>query len=70
MRGTTSGIQVIDIGGKAIRAGTSRVRTILSPAADHTRVEVSVREIDADQTQKIEPSDRTQVAYVVEVPTW
>jgi len=66
MRGTTSGIQVIDIGGKALTTGKSRVRTILSPVADGTRVEVSVREIDAGHAQKIGPSDRTQVAYLVE----
>ena len=60
-------IKVIDIPSKAsLPAPEGRVRTVLSPADDGTRVAVAVREIDPGKTYRIARSDRTQVAYILE----
>src|ERR1700685_3545481 len=60
-------ITVIDIESRKnapIPQGT--VRHILSPSNDKTRVEVARYELDSGKTHRIQPSERTQVVYVVE----
>jgi mannose-6-phosphate isomerase-like protein (cupin superfamily) len=60
-------IRVIDINAKP-RTTTpdGHERTILSPQQDGTRVEVSFREVSPAQTFRLDASDRTRVAYVLE----
>src|SRR4051794_8068252 len=60
-------IQVIDIAGKT-KSPTpeGRVTNVLSPRDDGTRVEVALREVDAGKSYRLESSDRTRVAYVLE----
>jgi quercetin dioxygenase-like cupin family protein len=60
-------IRVIDIESKpatALREG--RVRDVLAPAEDGTRVRVAIVDVEAGQTHALPASDRTQVAYVLE----
>lgn len=60
-------IQVIDIPGRAAQPiDGGRVRTVLSPDQDGTRVEVAVAEIDAGRTYRLEGNSRTRVAYILE----
>ena len=60
-------IRVISIPGAASTpTGEGSVRTVLSHAGDGTRVEVSVREIDAGRTLHLGASSQTRVAYLLE----
>ena len=42
------------------------VRTILGPSAEGTRVQVAIEEVDPGKTCRLAPSDRTQVAYILD----
>jgi mannose-6-phosphate isomerase-like protein (cupin superfamily) len=60
-------IKIINIGtkaGAAVAAGA--VRGILGPAEEGTRVRVAIQEVEAGKVHRLGPSDRTQVAYVLE----
>lgn len=60
-------ITVIDVASKAKTAvPEGHARTVLSPAADGTRVEVAFRDVNPGKTCRVAPSDRTQVVYIVE----
>ncbi|MBI4263934.1 MAG: cupin domain-containing protein [Acidobacteria bacterium] len=60
-------ITVIDIESKArIPVPEGRVRHILAPAEDGTRVHVAITEVDPGKTSRLAPSDRTQVLYILE----
>jgi quercetin dioxygenase-like cupin family protein len=60
-------IKVIDIERKtSISTDEGRVRKVLDPATDGTRVEVSVKEVDAGKTHRVVRSDQTQVVYILE----
>jgi mannose-6-phosphate isomerase-like protein (cupin superfamily) len=60
-------IQVIDIAGRAKTATPDGyVRPVLGPSQSGTRVEVAVRGVDAGQSLRFSPSDRTQVVYILE----
>ena len=60
-------IKVIDIASKTTTpAPDGHVRTVLSPREDGTRVEVAMRDVDAGKTFRLDRSDRTQVAYILE----
>ena len=60
-------IQVIDT---AIKAKTptaeGRVRSILGPSSSGTRVQVEIKDVESGKTCRVPPSDRTQVAYILE----
>jgi mannose-6-phosphate isomerase-like protein (cupin superfamily) len=60
-------IKVIDSKSKAstaVREG--QVKDILGPSAEGTRVEVALKEIEPGMVCRLAPSDRTQVAYILE----
>lgn len=60
-------IRVIDIESKnRIAIPEGRVRNVLAPSEDGTRVHVAVKEVDPGKTCRIAPGDQTQVAYVLE----
>lgn len=60
-------IEVIDIESKTrTPVPEGRVRTILSPSEDGTRVQVGIADVDPGRTWRLGPSDRTQVAYILE----
>jgi mannose-6-phosphate isomerase-like protein (cupin superfamily) len=60
-------IRVIDAGNKTRNAiPEGRVRNILHASADGTRVHVAVKEVDPHKTCRVAPSDKTQVAYILE----
>ena len=60
-------IKVIDVARKSrIPVPEGTVRTILSQSEEATRVEVAIREVDAGKTCRVGPSERTQVAYILE----
>lgn len=60
-------IEVIDIDKKdRIPIAEGHVRNILDPSVDGTRVQVVIREVDPGKTSRVVPSDRTQVAYILE----
>ena len=60
-------IRVIDIGSRAQTANPGgRVRHLLYPAEDGTRVHVAVTEVDPGGTYHVAASDRTQAAYILE----
>jgi mannose-6-phosphate isomerase-like protein (cupin superfamily) len=63
----TTMIRVIDIAAKARTpvAGGS-VRTIVSPAADGTRVEVALRDVESGKTFHAAASDQTRVVYILQ----
>src|ERR1700722_12014372 len=42
------------------------LQQILAPSSDNTRVEVAKCQVEAGKTQHIAPSERTQVAYILE----
>lgn len=42
------------------------VRKILTPSSDGTRVQVAIEELDPGKSCRIAPSDKTQVAYIME----
>jgi mannose-6-phosphate isomerase-like protein (cupin superfamily) len=41
-------------------------RNMLDPAADGTRVQVTLKEVEPGKTCRLAPSDKTQVAYILE----
>jgi mannose-6-phosphate isomerase-like protein (cupin superfamily) len=60
-------ITVIDVETKPRTAiAEGRVRNILLPSDDRTRVHVSVEEVDPGKTRRLTSGDRTQVAYLLE----
>lgn len=60
-------IKIIDIGSKTnAPAPEGHVRQVLSPGEDGTRVEVTMRSVNAGKTYRLRRSDRTQVAYILE----
>ena len=60
-------IKVIDIASKASTpTSEGHVRRVLGSGDEGTRVEVAIREVDAGKTWRLDPSDRTRVAYVLE----
>jgi quercetin dioxygenase-like cupin family protein len=60
-------IKVINIASKTpTPTAEGQVRTVLSPSADGTRVEVAVKEVAPGKTCHLGRSDRTQVVYVLE----
>ena len=60
-------IKVIDVESKPRqRLPEGHSRNVLDPAQDGTRVHVAIKEIDPGKTWRIQASDRTQVAYILE----
>jgi mannose-6-phosphate isomerase-like protein (cupin superfamily) len=60
-------IRVIDIASKTrTRTPDGGVRTVLSPREDGTRVEVAIRDVDPGREYRLAPSEKTQVAYILE----
>jgi mannose-6-phosphate isomerase-like protein (cupin superfamily) len=60
-------IKVIDIADKPkVQAPEGRVRNVLEPSQDGTRVHVAIRDIDEGKTYLVPRSDRTQVLYILE----
>jgi mannose-6-phosphate isomerase-like protein (cupin superfamily) len=43
-----------------------RLRTILSPAGDGTRVRVAIADVDSGRTYRVWPGDRTEVVYILD----
>ena len=60
-------IRLVDIQSKPHNPTASgRVRNVLDPAEDGTRVRVAIEEVDAGRTCRFLASDRTLVAYILE----
>lgn len=60
-------IRVIDIESRTrTTIPEGHVRNILAPSQDGTRVYVAVEDVDPGGTCRIAPSDKTQVAYILE----
>ena len=60
-------IKVIDIPEKTVtRTPEGSVRNVLGPSAEGTRVEVSVVDVAVGTTYRLNASDRTRVAYLLE----
>jgi mannose-6-phosphate isomerase-like protein (cupin superfamily) len=60
-------ITVIDIASRSRTATPEgHSRTVLGPSDEGTRVQVAVKEVDAGKTYHLAPSDKTQVAYLLE----
>ncbi len=60
-------IKVIDIGNTARTARPEgHARTVLGSSQEGTRVQVAVRDINAGKSCRLDPSDRTQVVYILE----
>ena len=60
-------IRVIDSGSRArIATPEGRVRNLLLPSEDATRVHVAVMEVDPGVTYHVAAGDRTQVVYILE----
>ena len=60
-------ITVINVDSKPkMPIAEGHVRNILAPAHDGTRVRVAIIDVDAGKTHVLAPSDRTQVAYLLE----
>jgi mannose-6-phosphate isomerase-like protein (cupin superfamily) len=60
-------INIINIGNAvATTTAAGRARGILGPAETGTRVTVAIQDVDAGATYRLAPSDRTQLAYVLE----
>ena len=60
-------IKVIDIRAKEPAATSyGHQRVVLGPAQDGTRAEVAVREVEPGNTSRLDRSDRTRVAYLLE----
>jgi mannose-6-phosphate isomerase-like protein (cupin superfamily) len=60
-------IKVIDIPSKTkASASEGRVTNVLTPSEDGTRVTVAMREVEAGETYRVGPTDKTQVAYLLE----
>jgi mannose-6-phosphate isomerase-like protein (cupin superfamily) len=60
-------IKVIDLETRPrIPVAEGHVRKILGPSEEGTRVQIAVENVDAGQTCRLAPTDRTQVAYILE----
>lgn len=60
-------IKVIDINSKTKEAvPEGNVRNVLNPSEDGTRVQVAIKEVEAGKSARLAPSDKTQVAYILE----
>ena len=60
-------IKVIDIESQTrIPVAEGHVRKILGPSDEGTRVQVAIEEVDPGKTCRLAPSDRTQVAYILD----
>src|SRR5262245_60548481 len=60
-------IRVIDIANKPkVRVPEGKVRNVLDPSEDGTRVHVAITDIDQGKTYRVSGSDRTQVVYILE----
>ena len=60
-------IKVIDIESQArVPVAEGRVRKILGPSDEGTRVQVAIEEVDPGKTCRLVQSDRTQVAYILD----
>ena len=60
-------INIINTGNAvATTTAAGRTRGILGPAETGTRVTVAIQDVDAGATYRLAPSDRTQLAYVLE----
>lgn len=60
-------ITVVDINSKArTPVAEGHVRNVFAPAADGTRVQVAIEEVDPGKTCRLSASDRTQVVYILE----
>jgi quercetin dioxygenase-like cupin family protein len=60
-------IKVIDVANKPkVRVAEGHARNVLDPSEDGTRVHVTIKEIDRGKTDRVAPSDRTQVVYILE----
>jgi mannose-6-phosphate isomerase-like protein (cupin superfamily) len=60
-------IKVIDINSKTKQAVTEgNIRNVLNPSEDGTRVQVAIKEVEATKSARLAPSDKTQVAYILE----
>jgi mannose-6-phosphate isomerase-like protein (cupin superfamily) len=60
-------IKVITVDSRTRNAAPEgAVKSLLDPAADGTRVQVSLKEVEPGKTCRLAPSDKTQVAYILE----
>jgi mannose-6-phosphate isomerase-like protein (cupin superfamily) len=60
-------IKVIDVDSKTrMPVADGQLRKVLGPSDEGTRVEVSLREVEAGKTCRLGPADRTQVVYLLE----
>jgi mannose-6-phosphate isomerase-like protein (cupin superfamily) len=60
-------IKVISVDSKTRNtAPEGTARNMLDPAADGTRVQVTLKEVEPGKTCRLAPSDKTQVAYILE----
>jgi mannose-6-phosphate isomerase-like protein (cupin superfamily) len=60
-------IKVIDIESRTrIPVAEGRLRKILGPSDEGSRVQVAIDEVDPGKTCRLAPSDRTQVAYILD----
>src|SRR5687768_6154373 len=60
-------IRILNIGNAtATEAAAGRARGILGPAETGTRVSVAIQDVEAGSAYRLAPSDRTQLAYVLE----
>ncbi|HET9271914.1 MAG TPA: cupin domain-containing protein [Vicinamibacterales bacterium] len=60
-------IKIINIGQQARTAvAEGSVRGIIGPAETGTRARVAIQDVDAGKAHRVAPSDRTQVAYVLD----
>jgi mannose-6-phosphate isomerase-like protein (cupin superfamily) len=60
-------IKVIDIESRPrVPVAEGRIRHILGPAAERTRVQVDIEDVDVAKTRRLGVSERTQVAYILE----
>ena len=60
-------IKIINIGQQARTAvAEGSVRGVIGPAETGTRARVAIQDVDAGKAHQVAPSDRTQVAYVLD----
>jgi len=60
-------IKVIDVESKPeATVAEGHARTVLSPSQDGTRVQLVIEDVSPGSTFRFAPSDRTQVAYILE----
>ena len=60
-------IKVIDLESRPrIPVAEGHVRKILGPSEEGTRVQIAVENVEPGKTCRLNPSDRTQVAYILE----